>query len=61
MAEGSWADGAFRSFPTVLMEFTGLDGSRMAKRVPTFHLIFGLETVNIDGVVRRDKFTLDGG
>jgi hypothetical protein len=38
---------AFDRYPTVLVQITGLEWRRMAKLVPTFHLSFGLETVNI--------------
>ena len=34
--------------PMVLVQITGLEWHGRAKLVPTFHLSFGLETVNID-------------
>ena len=34
--------------PMVLVQITGVEWDRMVKLVPTFHLSFGLETVNID-------------
>ncbi len=39
---------AIDRYHTVLVQITGLEWHRMAKPVPTFHLSFGLETVNID-------------